>query len=334
MALENIASKLVGWVAKLPKEEAYNIANEAWLDIRNNRLWSFQLGEDSINTPAVVNSGFFSTTLGSNTVTADAVASAAITGLNTPFITQRQFRVQGLSIYSIINADFTVPTAVVLTLDRVYSDPTGTGPAQPYQIFQAYFAAPVADFKRYIDWRDMINGFWLDVHSTRREMNMGDPQRLYYDFPYWVVGFQSDQRGAGTPFPSSTLGYPMHELYPNPLAALSYMRWWVRTGADLVNPSDTVPYPMTDKLVSARARMLAYQWAEGNRDATIPRGQVADYKFLYQAAEKEFNWELRIIGLKDRDLVDMFVTRIVRLDNTGRRLPYYSSLLGRAYAGA
>lgn len=328
MALENMAASLVGWLPRVSKTQAYVIVNDAWTDIRNNRVWSFQLGEDGINTPNVINTGTFTVTLGSPTVTANSTASAAITGLSNPLLTQRQFRVQGYSIYNILSANFTVPSAVVLTLDRPYIDPTGT--ALPYQIYQAYFPAPVPDFKRYIDWRDMVNGYWLDVHATRRQVNMGDPQRLYYTFPYYVLSFGEDTRAG-----SATLGYPWHELYPNPLSAISYMRWWLRTGADLVEPGDTLPYPITEKLVSARARMLGYQWMEANRDPTTPRGQTADYKFLYQVGGKEYETELRLIGLKDRDIVDLFLTRVIRLDsNPGARLPYYSTLIGRAYSGA
>lgn len=327
MAYENMVSKLVGWLPRLPKSEAYNLINEAWLDIRNDRVWSFQLGEDGINTPNQITAGTFTVNLGSTTVVANSVASAAITGLANPILTRRQFRVQGYSIYNILSADFTVPTAVALTLDRTYVDPSGA--TLPYQIYQAYYPSPVQDFKRYIDWRDMVNGYWLDVHSTRREANMGDPQRLYYDFPYYVLSMGEDQRTG-----SSTFGWPMHELYPNPLSAISYMRWWLRTGTHLVNPGDTLPYPITDKLVSARARMLGYQYMEANRDPTVPRGQTADYKFLYQAAGAEYTTELRLIGMKDRDIVDLFMTRIIR-DGTGaRKREYFSSLLGRAYSGA
>jgi hypothetical protein len=325
MAFENMASKLVGWVPRLAKSEAYNIVNDAWMDIRNDRTWSFQLGEDGVATPNVVTTGTFTVTQGLATVTADAAASTAITGLANPLLTQRQFRIQGYSIYSIISASYANPAAVVLTLDRPYADPSGASLA--YQIYQAYYPAPVADFKRYIDWRDMVNGEWLDVHSTRREVNLGDPQRLYYTFPHWVLGFGEDQRVG-----SATLSYPWHELYPNPLQNISYMRWWLRTGADLVLPSDTLPYPMTEKMVSARARMLAYQWAEGNRDPTIPRGQAADYKFLYQAAGAEYALELKLIGKKDRDIVDLYLARLAR-NNAVRKLPYYSTLLGRSFSG-
>jgi len=332
MALENIASRLTGYFPKLAKSEAYNLANDAWMDIRNDRLWSFQLVEDSIATPNLVNAGTFTCTQGQNTVTADAAASAAVTGLSFPLLTLRQFRVTSGGIYNIIGADFTIPTAVILTLDRLYSDPSGA--SQSYQIYQCYFAAPVPDFKRWLDWRDLTNGDWLSVYKTRREINMGDPQRLYFTFPHWVLPFGTDQRLNTDGSPYSTFGSALFELYPNPLSFVSYMRWWVRTGAYIVQPGDTVPYPITDKLILARARMRAAEWSEANRDPSVARGQSADYKFVYQSAEAEFNRELKLIGLKDRDLVDLFLSRIPRGLNDGfNRLPYYSTLSNRAYYG-
>lgn len=333
MSLETMASRLNGYFPKLAKSECYNIVNDAWLDVRNDRLWSFQLVEDSIATPNVVNLGTVTVTQGQATVTCDATASAAVTGLTFPFITLRQFRVTSGGIYNIIGIDATIPTAVVLTLDRFYTDPSAVG--ANYQIYQCYFPAPVSDFKRWIDWRDLTNGDWLDCYSmTRREIDMGDPQRLYYTFPHWVVGAYTDQRKDVDGNPYSTFGNLMYELYPNPLSYVSYMRWWVRTGADLVNPPDTLPYPMTDTLVFAKSRMKACEPAESNRDPATPRGQSADYKFIYQAAKAEFDREIKVLGKKDRDLVDMFRSRIPPRVRTGiNRLPYYSTISGRAYSG-
>ena len=99
---------------------------------------------------------------------------------------------------------------------------------------------------------------------------------------------------------------------------------------DLIDPSDALPFPITEKLVSARARMLAYQWAEGNRDPTIPRGQTADYKFLYQSAAGEYAIELKLIGKKDRDNVDIYKSKLIRDSGPAKR-NYYSTILGRAF---
>lgn len=322
MSFETIASRLTGYVTKLPKGEAYNLANDAWTDIRNDRIWSFQLGEDGILTPSQITAGTVTTTLGSPTVTLDATANAALNNLANPLITLRQFRVQGYSIYSIVGYS---NAAATLTLDRNYSDPSGA--SLPYQVYQAYFAAPVQDFKRWLDWRDMFNGEWLSIYATRRSLNMYDPQRLYYSFPHFVLPYQQDNR-PGT----STPGWQLSELYPNPLSSISYMRWWLRTGVDLVNPGDTVPFPITDKLVLARARILAYQWAEGNKDPSLARGAGTDYKFLTTAAVSEYERELKLLGKKDRDLVDMYISRVPK--DAGRKRPYYSSIIGRAYSGA
>lgn len=317
MSLETIASRLTGYVTNLPKPEAYNIVNDAWTDIRNNRLWSFQLGEDGIASPGVIQTGTVTTTLGSPTVTLDAAATVALTGLTNPLITNRQFRIQGYSIYDIVNL-----AGNTLTLDRGFVDPAGAG--QSYLCYQAYYTAPVQDFKRWFDWRDMTNGQWLSIYEPRREINIGDPKRLYFSFPYWVLDYQPDRR-AGT----STPGWMRYELYPDPLSVISYMRWWVRMWPDLVQPGDEPPYPITDKLLFALSRVKAAQFAEGNKRPDMPRGSGADYKFLALAAKAEYDEELKVVGKKDRDLCEMFVSRIPR--KPGRKLPYYSSLIGRSY---
>jgi len=325
MSLDTLASRLVGWMNRLPKSEAYNMVNEAWSDVRKERLWSFQLGEDSIATPNVVNTGTFTTVQGSNQVTADATATTALTGLINPLITQRQFRITSGGIYSIVSA---AGSPLVLTLDRFYSDPSGAG--QSYQVYQAYFPPPVPDFKRWLDWRDLTNGQWLSIYMTRRQVNQGDPQRLYFTFPEFVMPFQPDTRTG-----SSTLGQMLYELYPNPLSQISYMRYWLRNGADLVQPADIQPMTIPDDLLFHRARMLACEWAEGNRDPSIPRGQAADYKFLYTSAENKYKYLLKITSLADRDIVDTYLSKLpIRGGESVGKLPYYSTIAGRAYSGA
>jgi hypothetical protein len=54
MSFDTMASRFTGYLPKLPKSEAYNLVNDAWTDVRNDRMWSFQLVEDSIDTPTVI----------------------------------------------------------------------------------------------------------------------------------------------------------------------------------------------------------------------------------------------------------------------------------------
>ena len=100
-------------------------------------------------------------TLGSNQVTGDAVASAAWLAL--PFYwraTTQQFRAQGYSVYSVIALDSTNPNAVVLTLDRPFTDPLPFYSGVAYQMYGAYIPMPVG-FKRFLSVADMFDcGRW------------------------------------------------------------------------------------------------------------------------------------------------------------------------------
>jgi hypothetical protein len=317
-----MASELTGYLPKLSKELAFTLVNRAWSKIRDTGIWSFQLGESGILTPNVISTGTVTATIGSPTITCDTSATAALTGLSNPLLTQRQFRVQGYSVYSIIAAS---GSPLVLTLDRPYSDPPA-GSSLPYMVYQAYYAPPVSDFKRWLDIRDMTNGCWIGIYETRREIDIGDPQRLYFTFPRWLVPYNLDSRAG-----SSTLGQMLYELYPNPLSQISYMTWWLRRGADLINPNDTLPSPITDDLILPRARVLAYEWAEANRDPSIARGQAADYKMLIGMANEMYQEKLKEIRKVDRDRIDLYLARIIRFGP--HRIPYYSTLANRSYYG-
>jgi hypothetical protein len=330
LAFEDMASELTGYLPRLAKDFAYTLVNRAWGKIRDDRIWSFQLGEDGMTTPNVITTGTFTVTLGSNIAIADSSATTALSGLFTPsLLTQRQFRIQGYSIYNVITTTIDLNGFLNLTLDRPYADFSGIG--LPYQVYQSLYPAPVPDFKRWLDVRDMVNGTWLSIYQTKREVDMGDPQRLYYTFPRWIYGYSFDQRGAGTVNASATLGRMLYELYPNPVSQISYMRWWLRRSPDLVLPSDTLPTPMTEDVVNAKARELAYEWQESNRDPSVARGQTADYKMLMGKAHADYLEEVKKVGKLDRDLVELFLTRVHSYGP--RRIPYYSTLLGRAYSG-
>jgi hypothetical protein len=48
-------------------------------------------------------------------------------------------------------------------------------------------------------------------------------------------------------------------------------------------------------------------------------------------ANEEYEKELKVIGKKDRDMVDLFLTRIPKI--VAAKYPYFSTILGRAYGG-
>jgi hypothetical protein len=345
MALSNIVAELRGCVPGYSAMLARTHAQEAWTDIRNLKGWSFQLSNSAFATPGLVEEGAVSVTLGSDQVIGNAVATAAWLTAGTPisFLTNRQFRIGAGTIYNIIafddgqrgpsdpNPSPNFPLAT-LTLDRPYIDletgngfPFGSGgfgsggfgglAFTGYSIYQCYYPTPVKDFLAWESVLDTTNVIWLRCDGARQDrerIDQSDPQRQIFSNPGTLLPYQVDARPG-----SSTLGSMMYELYPQPQAQYVYSTWFSRSGADLIAPGDTLPYPITEDVVKAKARVKAYEWAEANKDPSNPRGAGADYRFLMGAAEASYAKNIKEIRLLDRDRVDMLYSRMSRLTGFG-----------------
>jgi hypothetical protein len=334
MALIDMVSELKEATPTMSRVYAKTLINRAWRVVQDSNLWSFQLAQGGFSTPAVLTSGSVSVPggIGSNTMVGDAVASAAWLALPFYFMpTFQQIRIRGYSIYSIIAMDSTNPNAVVLTLDRPFVDPLTSLTGNGYQMFQAYIAAPVG-FKRWLNIADMFNAWALDIWTSRRTTNMIDPARLYTSNPIAVMGLGADHRGAGTTTPSATLGQQLYELYPNPSTAISYMTYYVVDGPDLVNNSDTLPFPITQEVVLSKARTYVYEWAEARKDVMAAKGSGANYTLLKKEAEAEFLARLKTLRLLDREAVDSYNIRMKGFMSQYRQ-PFFNSPAGRANMG-
>ena len=292
----------------------------AWTDIRNLKGWSFQVGNTGYATPPVMNAGSATTQLGSPVVTGDAIASAAwaTTSFQYPYspLGVRQFRIGASTIYNIINVDFSNPTAAVLTLDRPWID-INSGPGMGYSIYQPYIVAPVANFLAWEFFMDVVNVIHLDTNNTRglwEKVNEADPQRQIFSNPGNVFPHGVDTRPG-----SSTLGYAMYELYPQPQAVYTYTVGYSWLGPELTDVSgqSAVPNPMTEHLVKTLARVKAYEWAEANKSQDNPRGSGADYRFLMQSAQTAYASQLKEVRMIDRDIYDAYYTQMKRYTNIG-----------------
>jgi hypothetical protein len=175
-------------------------------------------------------------------------------------------------------------------------------------IYQAYFAVPVPDFKRFLAARDTTDNYPMDFWSrTQMDLAVQDPERVVFDDPDFFVPYQTDQRPQ-----SSTPGYMLYELWPHPLSVLPYTFAYLRRGPLLANPSDTVPYPMTEECVLWRAKSAAYLWKEAQKGEQMQRGSGADFRFLSQAADAEYKATLKPIKMRDDDLVNLYMARFRR----------------------
>lgn len=295
-----------------------HLAN-AWNDILNLKGWSFQIVNTGIAIPGIVNAGSVTVNLGDTTVVGDAAASAAWLAASNPtsLITQRQFRIGQGTIYNIVALDDTNPTAVVLTLDRMWVDAYYLGATQGYAIYQCYIPAPADGFQAWEYFLDVRNVIALDVNNTRglwEQVNQADPQRQIFSNPGNVIPHGTDTR-----LGSATFGRPMFELYPQPQSVYVYQAGYSWAGPPLQNTpgQSAVPTPMTEHVVKALARVKAYEFAEANKNADNPRGAGADYRFLMHAAMSEYSAQIKEIRMIDRDIYDAWSRQMERFTNIG-----------------
>lgn len=295
---------------------------DAWSDIRKTRGWSWQFTQGGFSTPPKINTGTATVTWGSPNVTMDSTATTAINTYGTQYgslITQRQFRVGASSIYNIIEWNSGTST---ITLDRPWADVTAPQQNPPpqtstlgYTIYQCYYPAPVKPFLAWEAIMDVVNVIWLNTSPTKSErerINRADPQRQIFANPGTVLSIGTDLR-----LGSSTFGWMLFELYPQPQAMYSYQTWYTYSGPELVNPSDILPHPISESTLKTLARVKAYEWAEANRDTNNPRGKEADYRFLIGAASKEYEDSIHECRMLDRDLLDAWKATMTRLSGLG-----------------
>lgn len=320
-----MSAEIRGSIPKLPISFAKTLVNRAWRAVRESNLWSFNLFESSWITPPSEQSGTCAVVQGSATIIFDATARAALLAdqISQPYslLTQRQFRVGVGGIYSLISLDSAFSANGIATLERPYADPSNTAAA--YIVYQLYYPAPFKDHRAWISVRNPQMFIDLDLTQTRAQTDAMDPQRSWYQFPTRVVSFGRDARAG-----SATKGYPLFELWGQPVTPFTYQCYGVRNGVDLASPDDVLPEPLDEDLVLAKARSFAYNWAEANKDM-VPRSSGPDWRFLIGNAEKEFK-DLKVLYRKqDREFVlNWFISRGHALG--GRGLGYYNTLAGFA----
>lgn len=303
------------------------ILDEALGVIEDEMMWSFQAREGNWITPGLLfpsnnagvanSAGTVTVTIGSNQAIGDSTASTAWANYvaSNPFapLTICQFRNPSYSLYNIVAYDITSnPPFGTLTLDRPWGEPAGS--QQVYMIYQAYFAAPASqvtgqtnavNFKRFFDIRDTTNNYPMDFwNKTQKDLTYEDPQRTIFNDPAYVIPYEVDNR-----VNSPTLGFMLYELWPHPLSILPYSFHYLFRGPRLQNPSDTVPYPLTEEVVLEQARVQAYLWKEAQKGENIERGAGADFKFLAGAQQKIYERKIKPLKIVDSGLLQLYLNR-------------------------
>ena len=257
--------------------------------------------------PGEIITGTVATVQFTNTVTFDAAASAAlqdqITGAVEPGILNLQFRPAATApaasqLYGIIAVNNAVPTAVVLTLDRIIVEATNaTG---TYSIYRALFVPPIADFKMWEAFVDPGNAITLTrnrMTATSADFDRMDPQRTATGLSYWVGAWGAIRDiGAGVLAPinngSTTVGQPVYELWPVPTTGQTWYVRLRRKGPTLVDPDDTQIAGIPDNLIVQRVLYEhGYPFAASNV-ANFPSFRGAAWTLLITNARASYRKEL------------------------------------------
>lgn len=195
-----------------------------------------------------------------------------------------------------------------------------------YMIYQAYFPTGVDHFRKWGNMRDTTNNAWLDCwRFDQAWLSRKDPQRTVFDQPTRVVPYKTDER-PGSP----TFGQMMYEMWPHPLTILPYTHMLLHKGPKLKLPTDNVPYPLTEELVTWRAKEVAYIFKESQKGDGMQRGEGANWQFLAEYAEAQYTKRLKDAKLIDVNLGDLFWSKFERSATT---TDGYETIIGTLNVG-
>lgn len=289
--LYDIAFALTRLVPDSPLARCQTAVRRALEAIYDQVDWSWQKGFAGWLAPGMVFDGVgtFTTTPYSNQIIADATATAALVAYTgQPLLTQLQYRNPAFAIYDIVGYDYDTinPGFVTLTLDRPWMEP-GSGPGQPYFIYQHYFVAPVKDFRKWIAIQDFTDNISLDFWSlTRADLASLDPQRQDNSIPTNVVPAGIDQRPG-----SSTYGWQRFELYPWQGNLIPYTLTYRRRGQLPDSQADwftmTPEAPITDNMVEFKAKEILLLDKSAEMEAKTP-GSGRGMALLAELAKKQY----------------------------------------------
>lgn len=301
--LLDLTTQLVGEIPGLPRLFAAKYINKALQEVRRAKLWSWNIGEGVLITPSAVSTGTCTTTLGSNVVTFDATAQAALLPLvfaNPPLVS-RQFRTGGTgSIYNIISYD----GAGTMTLDRIYGETSAGGAI--YSIYKCYYGPPSSDgvtpnndFLRHLSITNPLQGYTIRgkrLYMTGPDLNQRDPLRGALGYPYYMATYQPTpiptppNNVTGTAYNQPTYGQMQYEAWPHPTFQMELKCLYERLHVDM-QPSDYIPAQCPDTLITYKANEYAYRWAATN-SARVPELKGINWMTLLLESQKRYRQAL------------------------------------------
>lgn len=291
ITFQQLYSRILGDVPRIPLNKAQQCVQDSWRDINESRLWSFNVTETRLLVPNLTSAGTCSVTYGSNQVTFDATAQAAISSIPayTPVIKQ-QFRVLEGDIYNIAAYN---PVTGAATLDEIYADASAV--ATGYQIYQCYYSVTPPNNATFQVWEsimDPINGYpFKKVGLRKSDLDRIDPYRQSFENPIYAAAYKPD-----------TNGNMLYELWPHPTVAQPFQCLYRTNGGSLVNDTDSLPPQVTRNVVEARAMWYAAQWGELNK-TIIPGAQGVNFIKMMELSALDWQYWMDRLWTSDEDAV-------------------------------
>lgn len=291
MRFEQAWNELKSSVPKIDALFAQKCVTRAWEEIQDSRLWSFLCGETVISIPEALSAGTVTAIQGNPTIVLDVDAALQLAGLTTNQIVERTIRV-GTNLYNIVAYD----GVSALTVEYGYNGSTASGLS--YMIYQPYILAPV-DF---LSWRSVIDPYSpmpiFDLTTTKEELDALDPQRGCLGQPYKLVQYRYEANLAGSNPP--ILDRWRYELWPHPVAFRQYPALYQKQGLSWTTGTRQ-PSIIGDSLIIARAKYIAYEWAEANK-GRHPELKGTNWLNLRAAAQKEYEADLAQTCRQDEEI--------------------------------
>lgn len=294
---QSYSSEILAHVSEVGIQLSKRFINRALRDIYESRLWSFLTFEGVFVAPPIITSGKVTSTQYSNTITLDATATTALSGLANPLITSRQIRVGPLNggVYNIAAFD---PIGQTITLDRLYMEKSATGAS--YQVYRCYYQPCDANGSLITDWLTFISmvnpdlGYRISRSHLRYqkvEIDNMDPLRADQGLSYYVATYKYDNVNQT----------PIYELWPHPTYSSGYVYLGRRRGVQLVNPNDQIPGILSSDMLVERALYYVSEWAEKNK-GRYPQLRASDWRFMQTQHDKSYRDMLRDAQRQDDEI--------------------------------
>ncbi len=298
---QSYSSEILAHVPEVGIHLSQRFINRALHDIYESNLWSFLIFEGVFVAPPIITAGTVAATQYTNTITLDATALAALTGLANPLVTSRQIRVGPLNggVYNI--AAFN-PTLSTITLDRLYMEKSA--PSAGYQVYRCYYTPCDANGSLITDWLSFISmvnpdlGYRISRSHLRYqkvEIDNMDPLRADQGLSYYVASYKYDLVNQ----------CPIYELWPHPTYASGYVYIGRRRGVPLEKPTDTIPGILSSDMLVERALYYVCEWAEMNK-GRYPQLRASDWRYSQSAHDKSYRGML--LDAKRQDVEIMLQT--------------------------